>query len=109
MNFEACLSLPRDRREARLVADNFDALAKALREWPTDAWQKVASSDEPVSEGLFERLVARAAPAAMHPRQRTATLDSAESVASVLRVLWPEASSAAEPRFAEDPAPVTPA
>ena len=92
MNFEACLSLPRDPREAGLIADQLEALARALRDWPADAWRRVLSDAVPgESGGLFERLVARTAPVALDPRQRARALESAEAVASVLRVLWPEA------------------
>lgn len=87
--FEACLTLPKDPREASLIADNLEALARALQEWPSEAWHKVGS--EPAdSSGLFERLVARTAPAARHPRKREQAMRSAAAVADVLRVLWPE-------------------
>ena len=86
--FEACLTLPRNPGEARLIADSLDALARALRDWPPDAWRKVDPS--PTGAGLFERLVARTAPVALDPKHKTRALHSAEAVASVLRVLWPE-------------------
>ena len=100
MNFEACLLLPRDPREAGLIADNLEALASALREWPVDAWQQLLSNGGEASkpgapsregEGLFERLLVRTAPAAIDTHHRGRALESAEAVASVLRVLWPEA------------------
>src|SRR5689334_23192110 len=88
MNFEACLALPRDPREAALIADNLEALARALRDWPMDAWLKVHAETK-AEGGLFERLVARAAPAALDPRSKQAAMQSAEAVAGVLRVMWP--------------------
>jgi hypothetical protein len=88
--FEACLSLPQNRREALVLADQLDALARALRDWPVDAWRAVSARPATESGELFERLVARTAPAAMKPSQRTRALRSAQSVADVLRVLWPE-------------------
>ena len=99
MNFEACLALPRDPREAELIADNLEALARALREWPDDAWRRLLAEDKPTEAGgLFERLVARTAPAALDKHQRARALESAAAVADVLRVLWPEARpSAAAP------------
>jgi|SRR5579864_37084 len=90
MNFEACLSLPRDPHEARLIADNLDALARALRDWPAEAWQRLLDSGAPTGDGLFERLAQRAAPAAADKRTRSEAARSAEAVAGVLRVLWPE-------------------
>lgn len=94
MNFEACLSLPRDPREAELIADNLEALARALREWPDDAWQRLLAEDTPTEAGgLFERLVVRTAPAAVDKHQRARARESAEAVAGVLRVLWPEGQS----------------
>jgi len=57
-----------------------------------DTWQKVgtagAAEPEGSSAGLFERLVARAAPAALDSRQRAHAVQSAEAAAGVLRVLW---------------------
>jgi len=94
--FEACLQLPRDPREARLLADALDALARALRDWPAEAWRNVADQPAPPEAGLFERLVARTAPAALDARQRTRALESAEAVADVLRVLWPAPTMVAE-------------
>jgi hypothetical protein len=96
MNFEACLSLPRDPREAGLIADSLEALARALHEWPAEAWQKLASNPSPAEGydthgGLFERMAVRTAESALDAPQRAAAQDSAEAVASVLRVLWPEA------------------
>lgn len=88
--FEACLSLPRDPREAHLLADSLEALARALREWPAEAWRNVGTQPGSASASLFERLVARTAPAAREPRNRARALQSAEAVAAVLRVLWPE-------------------
>ncbi len=96
MNFEACLALPHDPREAALIADNLEALARALRVWPAEAWQAVNSS-APESEGLFDRLVARTAPVATDPALRVRSLESAEATAAVLRVLWPEASGRKSP------------
>jgi hypothetical protein len=92
MNLEACLSLPRDAREAALVADSLEALARALREWPAEAWAKLASQGSTEAGGLFQRLAVRTAEAALDDRQRAHAVNSAEAVASVLRVLWPEAS-----------------
>src|SRR5207302_7386329 len=95
VSFEACLSLPHNPHEAGLIADALEALARALRDWPADAWRKLASDSTATSEGssvgLFERLAARTAPAALKPTQRETAVESAEVVASVLRVLWPEA------------------
>jgi hypothetical protein len=102
--FEACLTLPKNPREARLLADNLDALARALRDWPEDAWRKVAARPADSSGGLFERLVARTAPAALEPRSRARAMQSAAAVADVLRVLWPE--HAAEPAAPATAAPV---
>jgi len=60
--FEGSISLPQNPREAALIAENLEALARALREWPADTWQKVgtaaAAEPEGSSAGLFERLVA---------------------------------------------------
>jgi dsDNA-binding SOS-regulon protein len=100
--FEACLSLPQNRREALLLADQFDALARALREWSVDAWRTV--SEKPVADdsGLFERLVARTAPAAVKPSQRAMALRSAEGVADVLHVLWPEPIASPTPTQQRD-------
>jgi hypothetical protein len=94
MNFEACLNLPRDPREAALIADSLDALARALREWPHEAWLKLAEQESDKSVGLFQRLAVRTAEAELDPRQRTHARHSAEAVASVLRVLWPGADAA---------------
>jgi hypothetical protein len=103
--FEACLSLPRNPREAALIADNLEGLARALREWPIEAWRKVsttppAANTGDVSSGLFARLVARTAPAALDSQQRARALGSAEAVADVLRILWPPrgTSSGSPPR-----------
>jgi len=94
--FEGSISLPRNPREAALITENLEALARALREWPEDTWQKVgtaaAAEPEGSSAGLFERLVARAAPAALDSRQRTQAVQSAEAAAGVMRVLWPTVS-----------------
>jgi hypothetical protein len=92
MNFEACLSLPRDPREAALIADNLEALGRALREWPTDGWAQLATSSE-APDGLFKRLALRTAQAALDAKQRKHAEQSAEAAAAVLRVLWPEASA----------------
>ena len=88
--FEACLSLPQNPREARLVAHVLERVARALREWPRDAWQKLAAERPAHSGGLFERLLARVAPLALVPGEREAALASAEATAAVLRCLWPE-------------------
>ena len=94
MNFDACLSLPRDPREAALIADGLEALARALREWSDEAWGRVLASDTPTEAGgLFERLVARTAPAALNKTQNARARESAEEVVNVLRVLWPEAQA----------------
>ena len=95
MNFEACLSLPRDPREAKLIADNLEALARALRDWPVEAWQKVAARSGAAADSgaLFDRLLVRTAPAALDPRQRARARESAEAAADVLRVLWPEVTA----------------
>jgi len=97
--FEACLTLAQNRNEAQLLAESLDALARALREWPREAWQKV--NLHPTGGGLFERLLARTQPAALDTRQRELALESAEAVAAVLRVLWPDtrAHRAAEPEL----------
>ena len=106
--FEACLTLPRDRREATLIADNLDALARALREWPPAAWRKVVDEPTQTGSGLYERLVARTAPVALDPRQRARALRSAEAVADVLRVLWPTPAQLATVRQPSDTtAPLT--
>lgn len=102
MNFEACLLLPRDPREAAVIADNLDALARALLEWPLEAWRKLAASaeaeDSRPPEGLFERLAQRTATAAANEDHRQTAMASAEAVAAVLRVMWPEArTTQAEP------------
>jgi hypothetical protein len=86
--FEACLTLAQNPNEAQLLAESLEALARALREWPLEAWHKVGLS--PTGKGLFERLVARTQAAALDSRQRVIALESAEAVADVLRVLWPE-------------------
>jgi hypothetical protein len=93
MNFEACLSLPRDPREAAVIADNLEALSRALRDWPAEAWSKLATSAAPgeKQDTLLERLAARTAEAAVDARQRARARESAEATAAVLRVLWPEA------------------
>jgi hypothetical protein len=94
MNFEACLSLPRDPREAALIADSLEALARALGEWPDEAWRRLLAEDKPTEAGgLFERLVARTAPAALNKTHKARALESAQEVAGVLRVLWPEAQT----------------
>jgi len=94
MNFEACLTLPRDPREAALIADSLDALARALREWPAEAWAKLASQGSAETDGLFQRMAVRTAEAALDAPQRAHAVNSAEAVASVLRVLWPAAIGA---------------
>lgn len=100
MNFEACLSLPRDPREAALIADNLEALARALRDWPVQAWQQLATSDKTADgskpTGLFERLAQNTASAAMDSPQRAVAAQSAEAVAAVLRVMWPETAATSQ-------------
>ena len=86
--FEVCLTLAQNPHEAQLLAESLDGVARALREWPLDTWHKVNLT--PTGPGLFERLVARTQPAALDSRKRVLALDSAEAVADVLRVLWPE-------------------
>jgi hypothetical protein len=91
--FNSCLSLPKTPREARLVAEALESLARALREWPADAWRRPGGAPAAKGSGpdsLFERLVARARPLALDRRQREEAIRSAEAVAAVLRVLWPE-------------------
>jgi hypothetical protein len=100
MNFEACLALPRDPREAAVIADNLEALGRALRHWPDEAWRKLATTPSDRPDGLFERLAMRTAEAALDARQRTQALESAEATAAVLRVLWPE-TTAARPEVVE--------
>jgi hypothetical protein len=94
MNFEACLSLPRDPREAAVIADNLESLGRALREWPAEAWTKLAKGSTEQPGSLFERLAVRTAEAALDARLRVQALESVEATAAVLRVLWPEASGA---------------
>ena len=106
--FEACLSLPRNAYEAELIADNLDALACALRDWPAQAWRTVASTSSlPDSSGLFDRLVSRTAPAALDASHRRQALESAETVAGVLRVLWPEPDATHHSGYVRQPRPVT--
>lgn len=99
--FSALLSLPRDRSEARLVADALDGVARALREWPVDAWQQLrqrsadgGQTTEPLVErataGLLQRLLAHVAPLSGDARRKSQALRSAEVTASVLSVLWPD-------------------
>src|SRR5581483_11343966 len=92
MNFEACLALARDPRAATVIADNLEALGRALRDWPEDAWTKLAAAGAKPDGGLFERLAARTAQSALNAKQRQQAAQSAEAVAGVLRVLWPEAT-----------------
>ena|SRR5438270_1604191 len=94
--FEACLALPKDPREAQLIAESLEALARALRDWPTEAWHAVDTA--PKGPGLFERLVARTQEAALDARQKPLATESAEAVADVLRVLWPETHAATFPQ-----------
>ena len=97
MNFEACLRLPRDPREAALIADNLEALARALREWPDEAWLKLAEQQQsPEKGGLFQRLAMHTAEADLDAPQRAHASTSAEAAASVLRVLWPARNTASE-------------
>ncbi len=94
--FSAILSLPQSPREAKAVADAFDSLVRALREWPAAAWEQVRSAEHatgelpPAPAGLFERLVPLAAPLALDPRHRDEALRSAQAAADVLRVMWPD-------------------
>ena len=90
MNFEACLALARDPHEATVIADNLEALGRALRDWPEDAWYKLAATGAKTDGGLFERLAARTAQSALNSAQRKQAAYSADAVAGVLRVLWPE-------------------
>ncbi|MBV9323973.1 MAG: hypothetical protein JO352_09330 [Chloroflexi bacterium] len=88
--FEPVLSLPQNPREAKLIADNLDALARALHDWSEADWQRVAVEHESAEEsGMFGRLIKRTAPVAGDPAQRRRAQASAEAAASVLRVLWP--------------------
>ncbi len=98
--FSAVLSLPRSPHEAKAVADALDALVRALREWPAAAWKQVRATApntlgaiEP-GTGLSERLIPLAAPLALDARRREEAIRSAESVAAVLRVLWPQVGAA---------------
>jgi hypothetical protein len=91
--FAACLSLAQNPAEARLVAENLESLARALRDWPAEAWERVASDPNPPRDGLFQRLGSKAAPMAKQSRQRTVAIASAEETAAVLRVLWPQAGT----------------
>ena len=93
--FEACLTLPQNPREARLIADVLERVARALNEWPREAWQKLATERPAPGAGLFERLVTRVAPLALVKGEREKALASAEATAAVLRCLWPETSAAA--------------
>jgi len=99
--FEACLTLPQNPREARLVADVLERVALALDEWPREVWQKLAAERTADAAGLFERLIARVAPLALVKGEREAALASAEATAAVLRCLWPDSPAlkavAAEP------------
>jgi hypothetical protein len=93
--FEACLTLPQNPREARLVADVLERVALALGEWPREAWQKLAAERTIDGAGLFERLIARVAPLALVKGEREAARASAEATAAVLRCLWPESPAPA--------------
>jgi hypothetical protein len=95
--FEACLTLPQNPSEARLVADSLEALARALREWPVDTWLKIVRSESKRGEqdGLFERLLEHIAPMAIRQRERGRAIQSAEAAADVLRCLWPESVATA--------------
>ena len=105
--FEACLSLPRNAYEAELIADNLEALARALRDWPAEAWRTAASTSSlPDSPGLFDRLVSRTAPVTLDADHKRQALDSAEAVACVLRALWPEPGSTHHSVSARQPRPV---
>ncbi|HEX2183942.1 MAG TPA: hypothetical protein VHN78_00380 [Chloroflexota bacterium] len=92
------------------MAEALESLARALREWPAEAWRRLGAA--PVTQGsgpdsLLERLVARARPLALDRHQREEAIRSAEAVAAVLRVLWPEARAgqATVPAFGEEAAP----
>jgi hypothetical protein len=89
--FEACLSLPKDPHEAKLIAESLEELSNALRDWSHDAWVQ-AGATEKAEKGtrLFDRLVAHTQPAALDMQQRVKAMESAAEVADVLRVLWPE-------------------
>ncbi len=87
--FQACLTLAQNPNEAQLLAESLEALARALRDWPADAWRKV--NPNPTGTALFERLLARTQPAALDATRRVQALESAEVVAEVLRAMWPEA------------------
>jgi hypothetical protein len=93
--FEACLTLPQNPREARLVADVLERVALALNEWPREAWQKLAAERAPSRDGLFERLIARVAPLALVKGEREAAQASAEATVAVLRCLWPDSPALA--------------
>ena len=89
--FGPVLSMTQSPLEARLAAEALESLARALRDWSPDTWRQVRdTAREPRSETLFERLVAQAAPLALHPRQRREAIRSAETTAAVLRCLWPD-------------------
>jgi hypothetical protein len=77
-----------------LIADPPDSLARALRTWPTEAWHKLATKSEP-GDGLFGRLAQRTAQADLTPEQRKRAAESADAVAGVLRVLWPQPAAKA--------------
>lgn len=94
--FAPLLTLPKDPAEARLVAEALDGAARALREWPQEAWAQVGQRSEadatPLAggsaDGLLERLVHHVAPVAVDPRRRQEAIRAAEAVGDVLRVLW---------------------
>lgn len=88
--FGACLSIAQDPAEARLVAENLESLARALRDWPAEAWERIASDPNPPQGSLFERLVSKSAPMAKDRKRRAQAVASAEETAAVLRVLWPQ-------------------
>ena len=95
--FTACLSLPQSPPEAGLLAENLEALARALRDWSDEEWERVSTANAETvgDESMFARLVKRTAPFAIEPRARRRVLESAEEVAGVLRVLWPDGAGAA--------------
>ena len=86
--FEACLALPKDPREARLIAESLEELSQALREWSHEAWVQAGTTEK--GTRLFDRLVAHTQPAALDTYQREKAMHSAAEAADVLRVLWPE-------------------
>jgi hypothetical protein len=97
--YEACLRLPNNPDEARLLADQLDALAQAMRNWSSDERNTFEAASS--TEGLLERLVAHSASAARDPRSRRLAIQSAEASAAVLRVMWPDTQSPQRERALE--------